>query len=155
MSKLPFTLTAKIMQVIQYFVLLTFLPVSSQVLAQDLETESVKNVIQETYVQAVFVKRSEALVRSGFHPSFVMSVHAGDEIIQASLDMWLERLQLDDTPSGDDVRALFERVDVTQNTATVKLQVWINDVHTYTDYIGLYKFDDGWKIVNKIFAEHD
>ena len=143
------------MRVIQCLVLLTFLHSPSRVLAQDAETEGVKNVVQEAYVQGVFVKRSEALVRSGFHPSFVMSVHAGDEIIQASLDMWLERLQLDDTPSGDGVRTLFDRVDVTQNTAAVKLQVWINDVHTYTDYIGLYKFDDGWKIVNKIFAEHD
>ena len=133
--------------------LLVFSP--DQVRGQDNEADDIRGVVQEAYIQGVFITRDEAAVRTGFHPSFVMSVHAGDELIEASLDMWLQRLQLNNERSGDTVRAVFEHIDVTVNTATIKLQLWINEVHTYTDYMGLYKFSDGWKIVNKIFAEHD
>jgi len=37
----------------------------------------------------------------------------------------------------------------------VRMQIWINDEHVYTDYLSLYRFSDGWKIVLKVFASHD
>ena len=121
----------------------------------DTAEQDVQRIIEEAYIEGVFVQRDTVAVRAGFHPSFVMSVLDGDEIIVASLDMWLERLQLDGEPSSDAIRTVFDRVDVTDNTAAVKLQFWINGNHTYTDYIGLYRFSDRWKIVTKVFATHD
>ena len=124
--------------------------------AQDGESESraIREVIEKAYVTGVFIARDTAAVRSGFHPDFVMSVYDEDRIIVASLDMWLERLQLDGQQSSDTVKHVFERVDVTGGTAVVKLQLWINGEHVYTDYFGLYRFTDGWKIVTKVFAAH-
>ncbi|NND70561.1 MAG: hypothetical protein HKN43_03180 [Rhodothermales bacterium] len=137
------------------YLILTFvvtLPIVTQ--HQRTDPDEIETVVQESYIEGVFVNRNEEVVRSGFHPSFVMAVYVNDEIIQASLDMWMERLQLDGSPSGDDVEAIFHSIDVTNNAATVKLEVWINQMHTYTDYLSLYKFQDEWKIVNKIFASH-
>ena len=118
------------------------------------DRDAIMQTIQDAYIQGVFVERSEAAVRSGFHPSFTMAVYADDELIQAPLDVWLERMQLDDVASGDSIKGHFKQIDATDNTATVKLELWINGKRTYTDYFGLYKFSEGWKIVNKIFASH-
>ena len=123
--------------------------------AQHSDEDLIKQTVQDAYVQGVFVNRSESVVRSGFHPSFTMAVHVDGELIQATLDMRLERMQLDDVASSDSIRSHIDQVDITGNTAIVKLQLWINGQHTYTDYLGLYKFTTGWKIVNKLFASHD
>ncbi len=121
----------------------------------DHDTGAVREVIEHAYVMGIFSNRDPAAVRAGFHPSFVMSVLDGDSTIVAPLEVWLGRLQLNGEPSSDSVKHVFERVDVTANTAVAKLQLWINGHHTYTDYLGLYRFTDGWKIVTKVFASHD
>ena len=45
----------------------------------------------------------------------------------------------------------YELIDVTENAAIVKLQVYKDSKHFSTDYMLLYKYKDGWKIVSKIF----
>ena len=45
-------------------------------------------------------------------------------------------------------------IDVTENAAVAKIEVYKDGKHVYTDYMSLYKFEEGWKIVNKIFATH-
>jgi len=32
-----------------------------------------------------------------------------------------------------------------------KIDFYVGDKLTYVDYISLYKFEEGWKMVNKIF----
>jgi hypothetical protein len=121
----------------------------------DHDARAIREVIENAYVAGVFIDRNESAVRAGFHPAFVLSVYDADTVIVAPLDMWLDLLPLNGEQSTDSVRHVFEYVDVTSSTATVKLQLWINDEHIYTDYLGLYRFADGWKIVTKVFASHD
>jgi len=45
-------------------------------------------------------------------------------------------------------------VDVTGNSAMVKMEIHEDSKQIYTDYFLLYKFDDGWKIVSKTFYSH-
>ncbi len=45
-------------------------------------------------------------------------------------------------------------VNVTNNAAVAKIKIFRDGKHIYSDYMALYKFDDGWKIVNKIYAAH-
>ena len=135
--------------------LLVAFPPQTHAQEPDREERAIRRLIVDAYVTAVFVTRDDQAVRHGFHPDFMLSVHDDDQVILVPLDMWLERLELDGRPSGNTVRHEFESVDVTAGTATVKLQLWIDDEHVYTDYFGLYRFSDGWKIVNKIFAAHD
>ena len=37
----------------------------------------------------------------------------------------------------------------------VKIELRIEGKHKYTDYLSLYKFNEGWKIVSKIYCDHD
>ncbi len=38
------------------------------------------------------------------------------------------------------------------NSASVKIEVYKGDTYFSTDYMLLYRFKDGWKIVSKIFS---
>ena len=45
-------------------------------------------------------------------------------------------------------------MDVTGNAATVRLELYRDGKHAFTDYLSLYRFPDGWKIVSKTFQAH-
>ena len=100
------------------------------------------------------MNRDSVAVRKGFHPDFVMKVYADDQMIHASLDMWLGRMKLDGVKNPKKIEHEFGSIDVTGNAATAKMEIFIDSKHVYTDYFLLYKFEDGWKIVGKIFYSH-
>ena len=122
--------------------------------SRDADQQAIQELLESSYVKGVFVDRDESLVRAGFHAEFVMPIILDGQLIVAPLDMWLEHLQLDGQPGPDSIRPVFERIDVTGRTATVKMQIWTNDELTYTDYFSLYKLDGEWKIVTKVFSSH-
>lgn len=117
--------------------------------------KEIRDVVERAYVKGIFVLRDSTAVKNGFHKDFILTVHRDDGIIVVPLRMWLDRLKLNGKRSEDTVRHDFETVDVTINTAVVKLRIYINEKQKYTDYMGLYKFSDGWKIVNKVFQSHE
>jgi hypothetical protein len=43
-------------------------------------------------------------------------------------------------------------VDVAAYAAVAKVQVYKGTTHFSTDYMLLYRFEEGWRIVSKIFA---
>jgi len=38
--------------------------------------------------------------------------------------------------------------------AMAKIELWRGNNLIFTDYLGLYKFREGWRIVNKIYHRH-
>ena len=49
----------------------------------------------------------------------------------------------------------FININVTGYTAVAIAEIIRkNGWHEYTDYLSLYKFDDGWKIVSRIAYKH-
>jgi hypothetical protein len=116
---------------------------------------AIEDLLVSAYVEGIYVNRDEQAVRKGFHPDFVMHVLDNGQLIQAPLDMWLGRLALDGNKSTTPYDYTFESTVVTGNAAVVSMKIFEDSRHIYTDYFGLYKFDDGWKIVNKIFYGHN
>ena len=146
------------MQLLFAFLLFLLLPVS--LLAQPHQTHhadeaAIKEVLVAAYVEGVFIHRDAEAVREGFHPDFLMHVYHEGQLIQGSLDMWLERLDLDGTANPKKIDYTIETIDVTGSTAFVKMKLYEDTQQIYTDYFGLYRFEDGWKIVNKVFFSHD
>lgn len=140
----------------QWILVLSILLSSPATLAQQRDDASqVRQLLVDSYVNGIYVNRDEQVVRDGFHSDFVLHVLDDGHLIQASLDMWLSRLQLDGVKSATPHDYAFESIDVTGNSATVKMEIYKDSVHIYTDYFGLYRFVDGWKIVNKIFYGHN
>ncbi|MDN5202684.1 nuclear transport factor 2 family protein [Fulvivirgaceae bacterium BMA10] len=48
----------------------------------------------------------------------------------------------------------FLHIDITGETASVKLKLIRNGILIFTDYITLLKFGEDWKIVTKIYHTH-
>ncbi len=121
--------------------------------ADNEEADKIKSVLVSAYVEGIHMNRDSVAISNGFHPDFAMHVNDDGQIINVSLDMWLGRMTLGEKNSKK-IEHEFGSIDVTGNAATAKMEIFIDSKHTYTDYFLLYKFEDGWKIVGKIFYSH-
>jgi len=85
-----------------------------------------------------------------------MLVLSKNSLDKVNVDEWLGRI----AQMKKDNQALwksetsydFGLVDVARNAAVAKLNVYKGTTHFSTDYMLLYKFDEGWRIVSKVFA---
>jgi len=115
---------------------------------------AVRQVLVDAYVSGVHVDRDPEAVRRGFHPDFVMLVYDEGELVNVSLQAWLDHMGLDGVPTSDTIRHSFRSVDVTGNAALAIMEIHENGTHIYTDFFSLYRFPDGWRIVGKTFYDH-
>ena len=125
--------------------------------AADGDRQAVESVIKTAYVEGVHVKGDPALMRKGFHPDFRMFVLKDGALTALTLDEWAARIEKGArarTGPAPQIRAEFPLVDVTKDEAVARVEVHRDGKHIFTDYLSLYRFADGWKIVGKIFQSH-
>jgi len=120
---------------------------------------AVEAVVREAYVEGVHAKPDPAAMRRGFHADFRMLVLREGRMQAVTLDEWAARLEkaVAERKAGaprPEVRADFTNVDVTENAATVRLELHRDGRHVFTDYLSLYRFPEGWRIVAKTFYAH-
>jgi hypothetical protein len=125
--------------------------------AAEADVEAVKAVVKSAYVEGVHVKGDGTLMRAGFHPDFRMLVLRDGALSPVTLDDWAARIEkgvAERKGPPPEIRHEFSRVDVTGDAAVVRLELYRGGKHTFTDYLSLYRFPAGWKIVSKIFQAH-
>ena len=122
------------------------------------ESADIKAVVQSAYVEGVHAKGDPSLMRQGFHPDFRMLVLRDGKMSAVTLDEWIGRLEArnKENPNAPKpaIQAEFPVVDITGNAAAVRVELSRDGKHTFTDYLLLYKFPEGWKIVSKIFQAY-
>jgi hypothetical protein len=138
-------------------VLVTFL-CTSLVFAQT-DEELIKQVVTSAYVEGIQNNGSIDDIRKGFHPSFNMLRLADNDIKPYPIEEWIaaiEKRKAEAKPDAKPVKteAKFLSVDITGTAATVKLELYREGKKTFTDYLVLYKFTEGWRIVSKTFYRH-
>lgn len=127
--------------------------------AADADRSDVEAVVRAAYVDGVHAHPDPEAMRRGFHPDFRMLIRNEAGLRSVTLDEWAERVGKSaavrkagaETP---EIRADFTAVDVTGDAATVRLELHRDGAHVYTDYLSLYRFPGGWKIVSKTFQAH-
>ena len=112
---------------------------------------AIEEVLTSAYVEGVWRQRDPDLVRAGFAPTFVMQVYWKGELSSRTLDEWLERMRLDGTPRDSEIRAEIQVLEVTGAAGLARVELFEDGEHLFTDYFGLYRTADGWKIVSKMF----
>jgi len=124
--------------------------------AQD--TEADKAAIQEVviggYIQPAFVNGDIEAMTKAFHPQFNMLILRENILIKYPLKEWLKNIEKREFPSDNVVVYDILNMDITGNAAAVKVEIVVPE-KKYTDYLSLYKFKDGWKIVSKIYFQHN
>jgi hypothetical protein len=73
------------------------------------------------------------------------------------IEEWIAAIEKDkreNKPALPKAEGKFLNIDVTGKAAVVKLELYREGKKTFTDYLSLYKFSEGWKIVSKIYNRH-
>ena len=120
------------------------------------DKEAIKQVIERAYIQGIHETQDEATVRSGFHQDFAMLVLRDNALEKVTVDELFPRIETLKAQNPDmwaaETRHTVELVDVAGYAAVAKLDVHKGTIHFSTDYMLLYKFKEGWKIVSKVFS---
>ena len=120
----------------------------------DADADAIRSVIGSAYVNGLHLNGSRDDIRSGFHPEFVMSVRTDEGVRKVSIEEWIGRLPAEGTDVGHTVTHEIPTVTRTGDAAVATVEVHFDGEHVFTDYMGLYRFPEGWRIVNKIFQSH-
>jgi len=131
------------------------------VFAQDIkeDKEAIKNVILTAYVDGLQNNGDLDATREGFHPGFELLIFRNDMIDKFPIYNWIKYKEMgkaknpDPLPEDELTSCDFEFIDITGTAAVAKIHLSKGGKKIFTDYLSLYKFNEGWKIVSKIYFE--
>jgi hypothetical protein len=125
------------------------------------EQLAVEKVVMDSYVDGIHNFRRVEAVKAGFHPGFEMLYLREGKLEKLPIYNWTAALEERNRkePLPPDAKptttARFASVDVTGTAAVCKVELTRDGKLVFTDYLSLYKFEDGWKIVGKVFHRHE
>ncbi len=143
------------------FTLFLLLSICAFVFAQDVEKDkdAIKNLILTAYVDGLQNNGNLDATREGFHPGFELLVFKNDMVSKFPIYNWIIYEEMgqaknpDPLPKEEITSCEFEFIDITGTAAVAKIHLSKAGEKIYTDYLSLYKFQDGWKIVSKIYFQ--
>jgi hypothetical protein len=121
------------------------------------DEEAVKAVVTSAYIEGIQNRGNVDDIRKGFHPSFNMLRLVQNEIKPFPIEEWIaaiEKNKKENPTAGPRTEGKFINIDITGTAAVVKLELFKESKKTFTDYLVLYKFTEGWRIVSKTFFRH-
>lgn len=141
------------------FAVLVLLMTAMTAMAADPEDAAIVAAVDQAYVHGVHIDNDPALMRAGMHDSFVMFVQSDKGVTQLTRDAWIERLTAskaaqDPNAKKPEIKADITVLDRSGKAAVAKVALFRDGKQIFTDYISLYRFEDGWKLVGKIFNRH-
>lgn len=135
-----------------------FIFCSSLCFAQTSDKKAIKAVIQSAYVDGLFNLGDTLAIRKGFHPSFRLLGQKDDgSMRELFIEEWIEIVKKRSAEAAfpakkeKEVAVNYLKIDVVENVAMVKLAFLVGGKKRYIDFISLYKYPDGWKLVNKVY----
>jgi hypothetical protein len=139
------------------YIITTLLIVSAMLSSAQTDEQAVQQVVQTAYIDGIQNRGNVEDIRKGFHPSFTMLRLLENQIKPLPIEEWitnLEKAKKESTTPLVKTEGKFINVDVTGNAAVVKLELYRENKKVFTDYLVLYKFTEGWRIVSKTFQRH-
>lgn len=122
------------------------------------QDDAIKSEIQKTvesaYINGVFIKGDAEAMKKGWHPDSNMFINAKGELNKWAIKNWFKVVE-EKGAADPTIKYEFPIIDYTENTALVKVQIQQKGKLKYSDYLTLYKFKDGWKIIAKSYNDHD
>lgn len=126
--------------------------------AQNTDVDAIKEVINKAYVEGIHNGGSLDETRKGFHPGFDLLILKNNQMEKLPIYNWVESTEKfrKDNPNIQRPKTAvnYVSVDVTGTAAVVKLELLRENKLIFTDYLSLYKFEEGWRIVGKIYFKH-
>jgi hypothetical protein len=124
----------------------------------DAEKQAIIRVIEDAYMNGIGNVGDAAAIQKGFHPEFNLLGLKDGELWKRPIAEWIATVQKQKAEGGyppkEKVAFKYPLIDVVGSAAIVKIHYYRGTQHVYTDFLSMYKFKDGWKIVGKIFYQH-
>ncbi len=119
------------------------------------DKELILKTIEKAYVQGIQNLKSIENIEKGFHPGFnLLGVDQDNHLTKFPIYTWYDyvkrRSAAGEKPEVE-TTAKYPMVDITGNAAVVKVELYREEKIVFTDYLSLYKFEEGWRIVAKIY----
>jgi len=125
------------------------------------ERLAVQKLVESTYVQVLYNGNKDLeLLRRGFHEDFNMYVYYQEKLSKRTREEWIDKLievrkrPKKATNKKRDYSWKFKRISVEGQTAMVVLEIKENKQLKYTDFLTLYKMENGWQVMTKLFSMH-
>lgn len=124
---------------------------------KDGEKKAIKAIIQQAYIGGAYNDDDTKAMLKGFHERFTVQNLHGDHYGVTKLQDWIK--ELDNWKStredwNNRTTAEITVIGLVRNAAVAQVDVYNAKVLMYTDFLSMYKFPEGWKIMNKIFTHH-
>ncbi len=121
--------------------------------------DEIKDVIMTGYVHGAFNELNPDAMKQTFHKDFAIFTTDGEKLNRYEISDWVKRTaerKADPVfdASANIWEANFAYLDVNGNAASVKIELFHEGEQVFTDYLSLLKFNDGWKIVAKVYHRH-
>jgi Putative lumazine-binding len=119
--------------------------------------EKVKQVVTSAYIQGIHNNGPIDDIRAGFYPTFVMLRLIDNTVKPLPIEEWIasiEKNRKEGKASMIKTEGKFTNVSVNGNAAQVQLELYRDGKHIFTDYLLLYQFTEGWRIVSKTYYRH-
>ena len=129
-------------------------PFYTQDAALNSEEEAIKKVVVDAYITGVFNKGDASLIKKGCHPDCDVLVFSEGNLMKIPVNSYVDRIEQNPGPLMAGTTHEFTFVHVTGYAGLAIVEIFHEGKHIYTDYISLYKFEDGWKLVTKTFYSH-
>lgn len=121
---------------------------------------AIEEVIREAYINGVYNEGYLLSVTQGFIPDFKAIIFEGNgqsrlESLQDWIDKTKENINSGNLPlqgpSAIDFKII--NIQISDKIANVQLQFLKGGKLQHTDFIGMYHFPEGWKLVNMMYEE--
>ena len=117
---------------------------------------AIKQLVQEAYVDGLLNLGDLVKTKSGFHPDFILLGLRNGQLTKFPIADWIASAEKQKSagqkPPSTTIQSI--SIDITGTAAAVKIELNRAGKLIYTDYLSLHKFNDGWKIVGKIYFSH-
>ena len=120
------------------------------------EEEAVKTVIVNGYIKGIYLLGDTGMIRSNWHEDcdIVYLDPQSRTLLKApAAKYFIDHFTKQPGPLNEHISYDFTEIRVTGYAAVATVEIFNEDRsrHIYTDYLNLYKFPDGWRIVSKTF----
>ncbi len=119
---------------------------------------AIKEVLLEAYANAMHNRGDLYTMQLGFSTDFVSyGLTAKNEVIQETFEDWLNwaisKKESGGYPSAPNQQVTldFQSIDIVEEMAMVKLSFKVGGKTQRIDFMGLYHFQEGWKIVSRAY----
>lgn len=125
------------------------------------ERLAVQKLVESTYVEVLYNGNKDLeLLRKGFHEDFNMYVYYQEKLSKRTREEWIDKLiEVRQRPKKANYKKRayswkFKKISVEGQTAMVVLEIRENQQLKYTDFLTLYKMENGWQVMTKLFSMH-